>query len=252
MTSPAPIKTSRFPSVSKIVKSTWLDIVGAILIFGVCYWRNFHGTIYQGGEVQFGIPFNELWGYIKNGAYPLGVMSTAGAIFSMLATRFVSKQSNVGNAIGIVTTVNSGGNDFLFGNASAIITYPITFLTHSLAFKRWRDGEKIRKRDRFYWVSISVAMIIAFTLVHLGAYLFGGKTDSSFLLIVSVAFGISLGATFSNAFKYQETWVNWMVYNIIQLVKNSMLLNLANVVKYIFYLFNASLTYIDWRWNGDR
>lgn len=251
MISKEQIKSVRFPSIRKIVKSTWLDVIGAVLIFGVCYWRNFHGTIYQAGEVQFGIPFNALWGFVKNGAYPLGVMSTAGAVFSMLATRYVSKQSNIGNGIGVVTTVNSGANDFLFGNASAIITYPITFLTHSLAFKRWRDGEKIRERDGFYYLIVVLAMILAFALVHLGAYLFGGKVERNFLLIVSVAFGISLGATFSNAFKYQETWINWMIYNIVQLVKNTMLLNLANIVKYVFYLFNAALTYVDWKWNGD-
>lgn len=242
----------RYPVIRKIVQSTALDVLGAVLILAVCYYRNFHGTIYVDGEIRFGIPFSELGVQISHGAYPLGVMSMIGAVFSMLATRFVSKQKNSGNMIGIITTVNSGANDFLFGNGSAIITYPLTFLTHSLAYKRWSDGEKIRKRDGFYYVIISVAMVIAFGLVYLGAYLFGGKTEGFFLVIVAFAFGLSLGATFSNAFKYQETWFSWSIYNIVQLVKNILLVNIANVVKYVFYLFNAALTLVDWTYNGDR
>ena len=42
-----------------------------------------------------------------------------------------------------------------------------------------------------------------------------------------------------------------MVYNIINLAKNVIQLNLANVVKYVFYLFNAAVTLLDWKWNGD-
>ncbi len=244
-------KSIIFPRLRSIVHSTFLDVLGAALILGVCIYRNFHGTVYQGGEVKFGVPFAELWDTVLAGAYPLGILSTLGAVFSMLATRFTSKQNNVGNMIGVATTVNSGANDFLFGNASAIITYPITFLTHSLAVKRWAGGEKIREKDSFYYLIISISMVIAFALVFLGAYLFGGKTDTVFLLVVALTFGISLGATTSNAFKYQETWANWMIYNIIQLIKNSMLMNLANVIKYIFYLFNAALTFIDWKYNGD-
>lgn len=241
----------KYPRIRALVHSTYLDVIGALLILGVCIYRNFHGTIYKGGEVSFGIPISELWSEVMGGAYPLGILSTIGAILSMLATRFVSKQKNVGNVIGLATTLNSGANDYLFGNASAIITYPITLLTHSIAVKRWDDGEKIRKRDSFYYLIISMAMVVAFVLVYFGAYLFGGKTDVSFLLVVALSFGVSLGGTTSNAFKYQETWVNWIIYNIIQLVKNSMLLNLANVVKYVFYLFNAVFTWVDWKWNGD-
>jgi len=241
----------KYPIVRKVVQSTSLDVVGAVLILGVCYFRNFQGTIYLDGGLHFGVPFSELSTYVRQGAYPLGIMSMLGAVFSMLATRFVSKQKNTGNLIGIVTTVKSGANDFLFGNGSAIITYPLTFLTHSLAYKRWAEGEQIRSRDGLYYVIISMAMVIAFALVYLGAYLFGGKSEGIFLLTVAVAFGISLGATFSNAFKYQETWVSWSIYNVVQLAKNILLVNLANVVKYIFYLFNAALTLVDWTYNGD-
>ena len=131
------------------------------------------------------------------------------------------RQNNWGNFIGILTTVSSGGIDYLFGNHSAVITYPLTFFIHT------------------------------FALVYLGAYLFGGRTDSQFLNLVSLVFGLSLGANFCNALKYEETWLSWVVYNVIQLVKNAVQMNLANVAKYIFYMLNAFVTLLDWKWNGD-
>lgn len=241
----------RFPKIRKIVQSTGLDIIGAILILVVCIYRNFLGTIYYQGKIQFDTPLATISSLVSDGAYPLGIVASVGAVFSMLATRFVSKQKNSGNFIGVITTVVSGANDFLFGNRSAIITYPITFITHSLAYKKWSEGEKIKPLDRKYVMIIVVGMIVAFALVHLGAYWFGGKTDTAFLLIVSISFGLSLGGTISNIFKYQETWANWIVYNTVQLVKNAMIFNIANVAKYIFYLFNSVLTLVDWKFNGD-
>ncbi len=239
------------PFLRKLVQSTSLDLFGAILIFGVCYYRNFHGTIFYQGEIQFGIPFGELWGYVKNGAYPLGVLSTIGAIFSLLSTRLVGKQNNIGNYIGVVTTVNSGANDYLFGNASAIITYPLTFFITTFAVANWHKGEKIRKRDTRYYLIVFIGLVIGFMLVYLGAYLFGGRTDHAFLAVVSLTFGLSLGANFCNALKYEETWLSWIIYNIVQLTKAIMQINIANVVKYIFYLFNAFITLFDWKLNGD-
>lgn len=235
-----------------LVRSAHLDIFGALLIFGVCVYRNFHGTYYYGGEMQFGIPLEELGVYVKKGAYPLGIMSTAGAVFSMLATRFTGKQSNTGNIISVATSVNSGANDFLFGNRSALITYPVSFLLHYFAVVNWSRGETIKQRDMRYYLIIIFGICLGFALVYLGAYLFGGKTDNLFLIMVSLAFGLSVGANFANIFKYQETWLSWMVYNIFQLGKNIMLANLANVVKYIFYLFNAAITFFDWKLNGDN
>lgn len=243
---------SGFPWIRTLVLSSYLDLLGAVLIFGVCYARNFHGTIYHGGEIQFGIPFTELWSFIKIGAYPLGVLSTVGAIFSMLATRFVGKQKNSGNVLGVITTVNSGANDFMFGNASAIITYPLSFILHSFSFFKWKKGVDIRKIDTFYFFIVGIGLLLGFALVYIGAYLFGGRADSVFLITVALTFGLSLGANFSNAFKYEETWLSWAIYNIIQLVKAVLQINIANVVKYAFYLFNSAITLIDWKWNGDR
>jgi len=116
---------------------------------------------------------------------------------------------------------------------------------------RWNNGVTVRKRDRRYYLIALIGMILGFALVYLGACLFGGKTDHAFLIVVSLTFGISLGANFANAFKYEETWLSWAIYNVIQLIKNIMLVNIANVAKYIFYLLNSVVTLADWKLNGD-
>lgn len=237
--------------VRNLVQSKYLDVFAALLIFGVCIWRNFHGTIFFNGEIEFGIPMSELVNYMHQGAFPLGIVSMIGAIFSVLATRLVGKQNNWGNFIGILTTVSSGGIDYLFGNHSAIITYPVTFFIHTYAFSKWKNGERIRQRDIYYYLIIAAGMLLGFALVYLGAYLFGGITDPTFLILVSVIFGLSVGGNICNAFKYEETWFSWVIYNIVNLAKNAIQLNIANVVKYVFYLFNAAVTLLDWKWNGD-
>ncbi|MFK7808531.1 MAG: nicotinamide mononucleotide transporter family protein [Saprospiraceae bacterium] len=235
----------------KIVHSKYLDLFGALLILGVSVAKSFHETIYFNGAIAFGIPITDIFSYIKQGAFPLGFLSIVGAVFSLLSTRLVGKQNNWGNIIGVITTVNSGAIDYLFGNGSAIITYPLTFLITVLAVKNWHQGEKVKELDLRYYIIMAVGIVAGFALVYFGAYLFGGKTDPAFLMVVSVTFGISIGANICNALKYQETWLSWMIYNIVQLAKNAMLMNLANVVKYIFYMANAIVTWFDWRLNGD-
>ena len=162
------------PILRKLVLSKNLDLFGATLILITCIVRDFLGTIYFEGQIQFGVPLNELWGYTSQGAYPLGVFSTIGAVFSLLSTRLIGKQNNWGNFIGIITTINSGVNDYLFGNRSAVITYPITFFVTLFATYNWHQGEKIRKIDLRYFIIIILAMIIAYGLVYLGFQLFGG------------------------------------------------------------------------------
>ena len=242
----------RFPLARKFVKSPYLDVFGAGLILIISILRNFHQTVYKNGELVFDVPFANLWEVINTGAFPLGLVSILSAMFSMLSTRFIGKQSNLGNVIGVFTTITAGTIDYLFGNASAIITYPLTFIIMNFAVFNWAKGETIKKLDWKYYLIMASGIAVGFALVYLGAYLFGGKTDTLFLITVAITFGISIGANISSALKYEETWLSWMIYNIVQLIKNSLQLNFANVAKYIFYMINAIITLVDWKFNGDK
>ncbi|GLR16125.1 nicotinamide mononucleotide transporter family protein [Portibacter lacus] len=229
-----------------------MDIFGAGLILVISIIKNFHGTMYQGGEIIFNVPMSEIVSKMGNGAFPLGFVSIISAMFSMLSTRFIGKQNNTGNIIGVFTTITAGTIDYLFGNASAIITYPLTFIIMNFAVFNWAKGEKIRKLDWRYYTIMAIGIALGYGLVYLGAYLFGGKTDALFLNTVAITFGLSIGANISSALKYEETWLSWMIYNVVQLVKNFLQLNFANVAKYIFYMVNAIFTLVDWKFNGDK
>lgn len=234
----------------RYVHSTYMDIFGVVLILAVCYWRKFHETVYLNGKVLFNTG-NEFSSLLDQGGIPLGYFSMAAAVLSVLSGRFTAKQNNLGNILGIIIAVTSGTLDYLFGNHSAIITYPVTFGVASFATYKWSTGIKIRKIDTQYYLILVGAMLLAFGLVHLGFYLFGGKTGVIFRNSVAMIFGLSLAGNISNAFKYRETWFSWMAYNVLQLTKNILQKNFANVVKYIFYMISAVITYFDWRWNGD-
>ncbi|MFV0238255.1 MAG: nicotinamide mononucleotide transporter family protein [Flavobacteriales bacterium] len=233
----------------QFVQSEYLDIFSAILILGVTLWRGFHRTVYFNETLQFNIPFHELGNYMLKGAFPIGIFSIIGAVFSIMATRLVGKQNNWGNFIAVVTTISSGVIDYMFGNHSAILTYPLTFLIHSFASYNWNQGEKIRKMDFWYAIIVGGGLSISFGIVYLGFYFFGG--NNTLYLWVSLIFGLSIGANIANALKYEETWLSWMIYNFLQLIKAVIQLNLANIVKYVFYLFNALFTFLDWKLNGD-
>lgn len=235
-----------------IVLSPYMDLFGAALVLCVCLSLRFHFTLFYRGEiVSENVNFHNYFDYLKTGAFPLGIFSTVGAVFSLLSTRFVGKQNNIGNVIGILTTINSGVIDYLFGNHSAIITYPLTFIITTFAFVKWKTGQKIRKIDFLYYIVNFYGIIISYILVYLGMKLFGGRTDDLFFHIISISFGLSLGANFCSALKYESTFLSWSVYNLVQLSKAFIQGNLANVVKYIFYMLNAIVTSADWIWNRD-
>jgi len=232
--------------------SSYLDVFGALLILAVTLYKGFHQTVYFDGEMLFGVAVSDIWSYVMKGAYPLGILSTIGAVFSLLSARLIGKQNNVGNGIGIATTVNSGVNDFLFGNLSAVITYPVSFIINTYCTYNWTTGIQLRERDRYYYMINIGGMILGYALVYLGFRLFNDDWDWLLFHSIGITFGLSLGANFSTVFKYKETWLSWLIYNIFNLIKNILLLNLANVVKYIFYLFNSAITLTDWRMTGDR
>lgn len=235
-----------------IVHSKYIDIVGVILVLSICIYNGFLETVYYQGGIQFGVPLSNFTEYISKGAFPIGFLSTIGAIVSLLAARMIVKQQNLGNLIGVFTTINSGIIDYLFGNHSAIITYPLTFIIAIIATKKWHYGERIKKADATYFLLIIAAFIVSYSLVWFGFYLFGTTIKNEFFKhTVAIIFGISLVGNISTAFKYEQTFLTWSFYNIAQILKNVIQGNLANVIKHLFYLVNAILTFFDWKLNGD-
>ena len=238
-------------AVRSFVQSKYLDLFGAALVLVISIYNQYHLTYYFQGNVKFEVPFSEQIALIKQGAFPLGIFSTIGAVFSLLSTRFVGKQNNVGNIIGVFTTINSGAIDYFLGNHSAAITYPLTFIITYFAVIKWKKGEKIRKIDFNYYLINSVGLVLGYLLVYIGTEIFGGRDDLLFFNIVSITFGLSLGANFSSALKYETTFLSWTIYNVVQLIKATLQLNIANIAKYIFYMINAAITLGDWIWNRD-
>ena len=88
--------------------------------------------------------------------------------------------------------------------------------------------------------------------MYLGFYWFGTTiTNPIFKHTIAIIFGISIIGNVGIVFKYKQSFLVWTFYNFAQIVKNFIQGNLANVIKYIFYLSNAILTYFDWHLNGD-
>ncbi len=245
------------PRLRKIVHSKYLDIIAVAIILTVSFVKGFHETFFYKWEAQFNIPFDQWAGIVSDGGFPLGLFSIIVACFSMLSTRFIAKQDNLGNFIGIGTTVCVCLIDYALGNKSAIITYPITFFISIFATIKWKNGEKVKQKDYKYYALFVIGGLVGYLFTWLGFHLFSEAGWYEIEKIkwlfhtIAITFSISLAANLASAFKYQDTWVNWLIYNIVQLVKNTIQQNYANVGKYIFYIFNAVITYFDWKINKD-
>ena len=46
---------------------------------------------------------------------------------------------------------------------------------------------------------------------------------------------------------YPDNWIMWQTYNLTKIVQSVMIMNIANVIKYLFYLINAMLGYVTWK-----
>ena len=99
--------------IQKVTESIAMDVVGVTIVVTASLAMGYHLTVING--------------------LPIGVMSTVGAAFSMMATRLVTKRNNTGNLIGILTTVNTAFVDYYLGNQAAMLTYPISFLGNMLS-----------------------------------------------------------------------------------------------------------------------
>ncbi|WP_130733472.1 nicotinamide mononucleotide transporter family protein [Flavobacterium sp. J27] len=227
---------SLLTSIKEITNSKYLDIIGVLLVISVSVYLEYYKTTYT-----FHINNKEYVFY-------LGYFSILNTCLSMTATRLVTKKNNIGNLIGTCNTLLSGAIDFLLGNIGAILTYPISFLGNYIAFRIWKKKRYLNGIDFIFFKNMFLGLFLSIILNYIAfAYLSDKPIDWKLFFAIAIPAGISFGGTFNLGRMYPDNWINWQAYNIFKIIQNIMLLNIANTVKYIFYLFNATIGYITWR-----
>lgn len=225
--------------LKNFLESTFLDVLGVALVIGVSIALGFHNTVVNG--------------------LPIGWFSTVGAGVSMMVTRLVTKRNNIGNLIGLLTAVNSAVVDYYLGNEAAILTYPISFLGAGVSYLYWkrRPNRIPRKIDNIFFYNIGIALVLAIGLNYIGFTDFlsepiGDKMSK--FLVTSAITGITYSGILNTPRMYADTWASWQIYNVLKLYQNILFGNVAYILKYCFYLFNAALAWFVWHWirrNGE-
>jgi len=224
-----------------VTESKWLDLVGVVLILAVSLSLGFHKTIAEHAKFLF-------WTI----DIPIGIFSTVGAVGSMMVTRWVTKRNNIGNAVGLLTAINSGFVDYYLGNEAAYLTYPISFIGAGASYYYWkRKGDRVpRKVDSRYFLMAGMAFVLAFFLNYVGFTEFFsapiGHENMAKYWVTALITGITFSGTLNTPRMYADTWAFWQVYNVLKLYQNILFGNIAFVAKYAFYLGNATLGWLVW------
>jgi len=160
--------------------------------------------------------------------------------------------------VGVVTSVNSAIVDYFLGNKAAILTYPVSLIGNALSFLAWnrRENRIPRSLDRYYFWVAAGAFALAFGLNYIG---FTGflthpiaSEDVSKFWVTALITGITFSGTLNMPRMYADTWVFWLVYNVLKLYQNILFGNVAFVAKYIFYLVNAVMAWRVWHFVRNR
>ena len=222
--------------IKSITNSQYLDVVGLAIVLVGSVYLGYHKTV---------IPIKLLDSKFN---FPLGIFSIINVGFSMISTRMVTKKNNFGNFIGALNTALSGTIDYLLGNAAAILTYPISAIGNYVAFRFWKKKKILNAIDAVFYRNLVFGMILSLILNYLGFTYFSDKPiDWKLFFAIAIPAGISFGGTFNTSRMYPDNWIMWQLYNFSKIVQSVMILNIANTIKYVFYLFNAILGYITWK-----
>lgn len=226
-------------TIKAITNSQYLDIIGLVIVLTGSIYLGYHKT-------EIPVKINGI-----NYNLPLGIFSIINVGFSMISTRLVTKKKNIGNFIGTLNTALSGTIDYLLGNAAAILTYPISFIGNYVAFRFWKKKKTLNAIDTIFYRNLFFGMLLSLLLNYLGFRYFSDKPiDWKLFFAIAIPAGISFGGTFNTSRMYPDNWIMWQLYNLSKIVQSIMIFNIANTIKYVFYLFNALLGYITW--NDDK
>ena len=234
-----PLSEKTIKTIKSITNSTYLDVIGLVIVIIGSITLGYHKTA---------IPLTL---FKTKYVFPLGIFSIINVGFSMISTRLVTKKNNIGNYIGTFNTALSGTIDYLLGNVAAVLTYPISFIGNYIAYKFWKKKKILNYIDAIFYRNMFIGMLLSLILNYIGFKYLGSKTiDWKLFFAIAIPAGISFGGTFNNSRMYPDNWFMWQIYNLSKIFQSVMILNIANTIKYVFYLFNAILGYITW--NDDK
>jgi hypothetical protein len=223
-------------SIKAITNSTYLDIIGLVIVITASIVLGYHNTEYK-------FTFQG-----KNYVFLLGYVSIINTGLSMIGNRLVTKKNNFGNFLATCNTFLSGSIDYLLGNVGAILTYPVTFIGNYLVFKAWKKSTVLRSIDFIFYRNLILGFVFSLVLNYIAfKYLSDKPIDWKLFFAIAIPAGLTFGGTFNTARMYPDNWINWQVYNLFKIIQNVILMNIANTAKYVFYMFNAILGYITWR-----
>lgn len=222
--------------IKEITNGKYLDIVGLVIVLFGSFYLEYHKT-----EVPITLGKTTY-------AFPLGIFSILNVGFSMIGTRLVTKKNNLGNFIHTLNTFLSGTIDHLLGNLAAFLTYPVSVIGNYISYKVWKKKMILNSIDAIFYRNLTLGMFLSFLLNFIGFYyLSSGEINWSLYIAIAIPAGITFGGTFNTPRMYPDNWLMWQIYNLSKIIQCIMLLNIANVFKYIFYFFNAILGYITWK-----
>jgi hypothetical protein len=229
------MKSKNILLIKKITNGNSLDYIGLLVVLIGSVSLGYHNT-----KIQFVFQKTEYH-------FPLGYFSILNVGFSMIATRLLTKKDNFGNLIHTFNTFLSGGIDYLLGNIGAILTYPVSIFANYLSFKIWKKKKILNNIDTIFYRSLVIGMFLSLTLNYIAfRYLSSKSIDWLVYFSIALPAGLTFGGTFNNIRMYPDNWILWQIYNISKIMQSLVLLNIANTLKYIFYLINALLGYITW------
>ncbi len=225
--------------IKSVTNSTYLDIIGLVVVIAASISLGYHKT-------EFNFSFSG-----KEYVFMLGYISILNTGLSMIGNRLVTKKNNIGNLITTCNTLLSGSIDYMLGNIGAILTYPVSIIGNFVVFRAWKKSRVLRNIDSIFYRNIILGILFSLILNYIAfTYLSENTIDWKLFFSISIPAGITFGGTFNTARMYPDNWFLWQFYNLTKLIQSVLLMNIANVAKYSFYMVNAVLGYITW--NDDR
>lgn len=228
-----------------IATAKWMDLIGVAIVVAVAVSAGY-ATETLGDVAKWAVDIGLAW-------LPFGLISIGNTVLSIMSTRLTGRMKYAGNVVGIINVILSGAIDYILGNKAAIISYPVTFVIYLVALYIWKKFQDNGKADQAAEPLSGKRKLMVMSAIFVFSFAFsfwinyiGFKNFSLLFWLTWVVFALSLTANILNAMKLSLQNNYWIVYDVVQLLKAVVMLNWANVGKYIYYIISMIASYFYW------